>query len=451
MNSNKIPVIAIFDIGKTNKKVFLFDQDYQIVFEQSATFQELLDEDGDSCEDLTALTGFVLRTIQKISDIEEYELKAVNFSAYGASFVYLDEQHTPLTVLYNYLKEYPKHIAQQLYAQYGGEGSFALETASPPLGSLNSGLQVLRLKKESPELFEHVVYALHLPQYLSCLLTGVPSTDITSIGCHTALWNYDTHQYHQWVFDEGLDKLFPTQYSFDTVFDSTLSSSSYLVGTGLHDSSAAVIPYLLKFKEPFILISTGTWCISLNPFNNTPLTAEELGQDCLFYLSYVGIPVKASRLFGGYIHEQQAKRIADFFGVSVSELFMVKKNEHLLESVRNRPVSSDLDAFSKVNLEEFESAEQAYHSLVYHLVKSQARSTRLIIGSERVSHLCVDGGFSDNDIYMQLLAQEFPTMKVYAASMPQASAIGAAMALHTRWNNKKLPHNLIHLRHIIDV
>ena len=50
------------------------------------------------------------------------------------------------------------------------------------------------------------------------------------------------------------------------------------VGIGLHDSSAALIPYLVNFSMPFVLISTGTWCISMNPFSKTALTAEELQQ-----------------------------------------------------------------------------------------------------------------------------------------------------------------------------
>jgi glycerol kinase len=44
---NKIPVIAIFDVGKTNKKLFFFDEQYKIVFEQQANFREIQDEDGD--------------------------------------------------------------------------------------------------------------------------------------------------------------------------------------------------------------------------------------------------------------------------------------------------------------------------------------------------------------------------------------------------------------------
>ena len=52
---NPLPVIAIFDVGKTNKKLFLFDESYRIVFEKSARFAETLDEDGFPCEDLERL------------------------------------------------------------------------------------------------------------------------------------------------------------------------------------------------------------------------------------------------------------------------------------------------------------------------------------------------------------------------------------------------------------
>ena len=54
-----VPVIAIFDIGKTNKKILLFDENYKIVFEQSKQFDEIKDEDGFSCEDVNALTEWV--------------------------------------------------------------------------------------------------------------------------------------------------------------------------------------------------------------------------------------------------------------------------------------------------------------------------------------------------------------------------------------------------------
>ena len=49
------PVIAIFDVGKTNKKLILFDSEYNIVDERSARFMETIDEDGDPCENIDVL------------------------------------------------------------------------------------------------------------------------------------------------------------------------------------------------------------------------------------------------------------------------------------------------------------------------------------------------------------------------------------------------------------
>ena len=45
-----LPVIALFDIGKTNKKLFLIDEQYRIVLEKTKQFAETTDEDGEPCD-----------------------------------------------------------------------------------------------------------------------------------------------------------------------------------------------------------------------------------------------------------------------------------------------------------------------------------------------------------------------------------------------------------------
>ena len=102
-----IPVIAIFDIGKTNKKFFLLDEGYTIVLERSVPFEEITDEDGDACDDINLLTKWVIETLAEILRIKKFDIRAINFSAYGASFVYIDDQGKVLTPLYSYLKNYP--------------------------------------------------------------------------------------------------------------------------------------------------------------------------------------------------------------------------------------------------------------------------------------------------------------------------------------------------------
>src|SRR5215213_1152496 len=178
-----LPVIAIFDIGKTNKKLFLFDQNYKVVYERSARFIETVDEDGDPCENIESLRLSVFDSLRNVFSKKEFEVKAINFSTYGASFVYVYEHGDPLTPLYNYLKPYPETLKKKFYDTYGGEREFSSRTASPILGSLNSGMQLYRLKYERPEVFKKIKYAFHLPQYMSYLISGKAFSDLTSIGC----------------------------------------------------------------------------------------------------------------------------------------------------------------------------------------------------------------------------------------------------------------------------
>lgn len=442
---HKPPVIAIFDIGKTNKKLFLFNEDYKIVFEESAKFVETVDEDGDACENLESLKSFVLESLQAVIEKNEFDIRAINFSTYGASFVYVNEEGVPIAPLYNYLKPYDEALKKQFYDTYDGEDEFSTTTASPVLGNLNSGMQLYRIKYERPSLFAKIKYALHLPQYMSHIFSGEFYTDITSIGCHTNLWNFTTNEYHEWIYKEHVDHLMAPIKFITEIVSPRIANANYVVGIGVHDSSAALIPYLLNFSEPFVLISSGTWCISLNPFNQAPLTPNELKQDCLSYMQYTGRPIKASRLFAGYEHGEESARIASYFNkdenfyqdidYDVTTVFFLKKGKNYTT-----------DEFSSRDLSLYENCEQAYHQLMIDIIEKQVASTNLVIGETGVKRIFVDGGFSSNQIYMNLLANAYIDREIYAAMIPQATALGAALAIHDAWNGKRIPNDIIQLQ-----
>jgi len=425
-------VIAIFDIGKTNKKVFLFDEDYKIRFEKPVHLPEIQDEDGFPCEDIHALTQWVLDSFQELLSLKEFDIKAVNVSAHGASFVHIDEAGKPVAPLYNYLKPFPEELKKKFYGTYGGEDEFARVTASPVLGHLNSGMQLYWLKYKRPEIFKKIKYSLHLPEYISYLFSGKPASGVTSIGCHTNLWNFTSNQYHTWVAQEKiLEKFAPIKPSNKA----ELTNNNYKVGIGLHDSSAALIPYLQYFAEPFILLSTGTWSISLNPFNHSVLKPEELKQDCVSYLSYDGHPVKAARLFAGHMHDEAVKKISEKFNKSEDYFQQVKYDPCVIQSISD---------FKFLGIDNLKTFEITYHQILADLIQKQKKSTDLILQGT-TKNLYVDGGFSKNPIFMQMLARIYPTVKVFAADLHQATALGAALSIHNEWNKKEKPSQLINL------
>ena len=307
-------------------------------------------------------------------------------------------------------------------------------------------MQIYRLKYEKPEVFNKIKYALHLPQYLSYLISGKAATDLTSIGCHTNMWDFKNNRYHEWVTKEGIDALLPPVEPYSDVTPASFPGTSYLVGTGLHDSSAALIPYLVNFTEPFVLISTGTWCISLNPFNDTPLTQEELAKDCLCYLQYQGYLVKASRLFAGQEHEDAVSRIAAQFNLSPFFYRDIEFDADLTANLRNTEGRKDTD-FAARDLSVFSDAREAYHQLMLDIVHKQVASTNLVLQGTKIKRIFVDGGFCNNELYMNLLATSFPEAEIYSASMSQATALGAALALHGSWPKKPVPNDIIHLHY----
>ncbi|MEP6628785.1 MAG: FGGY-family carbohydrate kinase, partial [Ginsengibacter sp.] len=264
------------------------------------------------------------------------------------------------------------------------------------------------------------------------------------------------NDYHTWVRQEGIfEKLAPI-VSCKNVFAPSFPVGDYAVGIGLHDSSAALIPYLVNFHEPFILISTGTWCISLNPFNHSPLTKEELENDCLCYMTYESKPVKASRLFAGNEHEQQVKRIAAHFNMNVARFRTMEFNAEIIAMLKrdHKQGAQDPDEnilknslFEKRNLDDFTNDEEAYHQLMLDIAAQQYVSTQLVLKGTEVKRIFVDGGFGKNVIYMHLLAAAFPGIEVFAASMAQATAMGAALAIHESWNPKPLPNDVIQLKY----
>jgi sugar (pentulose or hexulose) kinase len=373
------------------------------------------------------LTSFVLNTFGEVLADKRYKVRGVNFSAYGASLVYLNIHDQVLTPLYNYLKPYPQALLDNFYNRYGGQINFSRSAASPVLGSLNSGMQIFRLKHEQPEKMKSLAYVLHLPQYLASLVSGQYYSELTSIGCHTNLWDFDKNAYQQWLKDEQLNQYLPPLA--DKVHTSVqINGGELIVGTGLHDSSAALIPYLLEKKNRFLLLSTGTWCISINPFNNSPLSQEELQNDCLCFLQPNGKAVKAARFFGGQIHQENVTKIATKFNISIDEILQISYDDEeitLLMKLTN--AQKYLDCID---------VKISYFVMMHQLIVNQKNSTDWVLQHAEVDEIVVDGGFARNRLFMKLLQLAYPDKLVTASELSQGSSLGAAIVLKEAiWNS----------------
>jgi sugar (pentulose or hexulose) kinase len=302
---------------------------------------------------------------------------------------------------------------------------------------LNSGIQALWLKSAKPAIYAKVKHILHFPQYLSYIITGKIYSEHTSIGCHTALWDFDNMKYHPWVETHGLN--LPQPVPVGTLNEVVIDGKTIQVGIGIHDSSSSLAPYFSESRGKFLLLSTGTWCINMNPFNTETLTAEQLDRDCLCYMSITGQPVKSSRLFLGHLHETAVNLIADHFKKADDYFRKVKADKKLSSLLKSRfnnrlvffkigPYSPELKEY--VDMYEFSSYEEAYHQLMNELCDLTVVSVNLVLPEKNdISNIYITGGFSKNELFLNLITEAYPAKMVYTSEITNSSALGAALII----------------------
>lgn len=428
-------VTAVFDIGKTHKKLVLFDDDLKSVHVEEHVFEELQDEDGFPCDDLDGILSWIKRALHELLKHKEFEVGLVNFTTYGASWVHVDSRGKALMPLYNYLKPFPETLQDQFDRTYHLEETL-LDCASPFEGMLNSALQLYWLKYQKPEAFQQVHRSLHFPQFLSFALGGRFCTEYTSIGCHTGLWDFKKRQYHDWVVKEKFSELFPDISENQGLTEVILNEKKLQLGIGIHDSSAALLPYIQGNDAPFLLLSTGTWSVALNPFSIDPLKPELFNQGGLCYLQPDGNAVKASKLFLGHEYDVQEERLAQYFNIGVRQMRHLPFSYAAYQKAKTRNTKvfefENLDNETyreRSSLEETTDLTEVYHQLVWELVCLQLKSLLLAKGSTQVNTLYIEGGFAKNQVFTHMLANELPALKVFTASNPFGTALGAALIM----------------------
>ena len=179
------------------------------------------------------------------------------------------------------------------------------ETLSPNLPrGLNLGRQVYYLQRRFPAEFAAARAFLAYPQYWSWRLSGVAATEFTSIGAHTDLWRPKEGQLSSMVDRLGWRRLFPPmRNAWDTlgtlkpeVAAATGLAPDVRIVCGAHDSNASLVPHLVSRRDPFTVISTGTWVIIMAVGGKGRLDPKA---DMLANVDVRGEPVPTARFMGG--------------------------------------------------------------------------------------------------------------------------------------------------------
>ena len=431
----------VLDIGKTNAKARVLNEHGTVVWCSDLTNAPSYDGAYPAI-DVDALYEWLIDGLRRAS--RQGRIAAINVSTHGAAVVLLGESGERLLPVLDY--EFDGLAGET--DEYGAARPPFSTTYSPALGAgLNVGRQLWWLRKTRAQTFACLHCLLFLPQYFVWKLSGARVAELTSIGCHTDLWDFPNRRLSKLAEDLGVDdalpKIVPCTSPVSTLLPEVAKltgvSDECLVYPGVHDSNASLARYLGSgLQPPFTVVSTGTWIVSM--FVGGPLDLLEEGKDMLGNLSVMGTPIPCARFMGGRDFEELCR-------LGGNEPRTPATIDHMQALVAEGiyaipPFQAGSGPFAKrqnpspiIGKLKYPSAlATLYLALMidYELDLLRARG-RILFGSMQ----------SKNPLLCRLLAQLRPENEVSASVLPQSDDTSTVLGawILTRWE-QKMPDEL---------
>lgn len=292
-------VDAIFDVGKTHIKLSLYSIDSQQEIAEQRRENQSVQTDDYLAFDTDSIWQWLLQQLSNYS--QDYQIDRLSICTHGATCALVDDVDLVFPI-----PDYEDTRFEEISDQYP-RPKFD-ETFSPNLpAGLNLGRSIYWLCSKYPNQFSQTQQILMYPQYWGWKLTGRAVSEVTSLGCHTDLWNPVSKDFSSLVKSMGWTRLFPEQLSAGD-FLGTLKpelveqwnlNPALKVFNGIHDSNASLVPYLKAVDKPATVISSGTWFIIANLVDKIDPSRIDADKDMLLNTSFENKPVPSIRFMGG--------------------------------------------------------------------------------------------------------------------------------------------------------
>jgi sugar (pentulose or hexulose) kinase len=345
--------------------------------------------------------------------------------------------------------DYESPLPDRLRLEYDALRDPFKMTGSPalPVG-LNLGAQLFYLESLNPALFAPNTTVLPWPQYWSWLLSGVAASEVTSLGCHTDLWNPWLCNHSALSVARGWAQHIAPLQPAGAILGPLLPDWAKHTGLpadtqiycGLHDSNAALhaargFPEIAGHEAT--ILSTGTWFVAMRILNGNGNGALDMAslpeaRDCLVNVDALGNPVPSARFMGG-------REIEILTGLDTRRLDLREDQQALLGAVGavlargamvlptfapgSGPYPQALGRWNSMPDDPFQqrAAVALYAALM-------ADVSLDLIGSK--DRLLIEGRFAESAVFVRSLAALRPTNTVFVGHAHTDVAFGALRLVH---------------------
>ncbi|PBC07779.1 FGGY-family carbohydrate kinase [Mesorhizobium sp. WSM3859] len=414
--------VAVIDIGKTNAKVALVDLDTMQEVALRRMANAPVRQGPYPHHDVEALWTFILNSLAYLNG--ERRIDAISITTHGATGALVDQSGELALPVLDYEFDGPDWLAQEYDAI---RPPFA-ETGTPRLPTgLNLGAQFFWQQRRFPAEFARAAAMLMYPQYWALRLTGVAANEVTSLGCHTDLWNPWTSHFSSLADRMGWRRLMapvrPAKDRLGPILPVFARRTGLDLQTpvfcGLHDSNASLLPHLLSDQPPFSVVSTGTWVVSMAVGGRK--VELDPARDTLVNVNALGDPVPSARFMGGrefsLLTDGQPQEWSDDDVAAV-----LARQILLLPSTRQGSGPFPHRDAQWVNAGGL-SPGQRFAAISFYLALMTATCLELIDGDGPTT---VEGPFARNPLFIRMLATA-TGRPVVASETSTGTSIGAAL------------------------
>lgn len=296
---SELALTLVLDVGKTRTKLLAIDEAGELVQSWQRDSRSVETAAGYLALDTAGVQTWLCDVLASMGPLRK-AVRCIVPITHGAALAGVDTDGLSLPV-----PDYEFRGFDDRSPDWADRVDPFEQTLSPLLPQgLNAATQLDWLQRHLPDRMSAVQQWMPYAQYWSWWLSGVASSEVSALGCHTLLWRPLENGWSALAQREGWAKRFaPLRCAWETV-GLLRPELAYSLGLplgvrvlcGAHDSNACLARYMRSWPR-MTLVSSGTWVVVMA--SGTPLSALDGNGDFLANVSVRGEVVPTGRFMGG--------------------------------------------------------------------------------------------------------------------------------------------------------
>lgn len=418
-------MIAVFDIGKTNLKLHLIDQDGRLVADRSRPNRAVAASPWLQA-DLASIEQWLLASLAEFA--ATYPIEAFVTACHGSGGALVDDAGPVLPPI-DYEGEVPAAIARDYAAMLP---PFAEHGATIQGNASHFAQQLLMMQRLQPERFATARRFLPFPQYWAWRLTGDAVLEPTMLGAQSHLRNPFTRELTGLAAANGWTRLLPEIAKSYTVVGTPRPElglpATMRVLAGIHDSTANLYCYQAAGYGDVALLSTGTWIVGMSPSTPQAAVDERYGMSVTSSVDdepVVGVLAMTGREYGLITGGHAGRATPEALAAVIGKGIMVLPGFVDFDGVFPGSAGRGRIEGEPADQAEIVAAATLYAALVADVCLDLLQSR---------NRVAVDGGFTADPAFAGLVAALRPGQDVLVNRGGGGTAAGAALL----WTHRHL-------------